>query len=234
MGNKSHTFNIEDAVKYDVELATILYNFRFWLEKNKADGRNIHDGRVWTYNTASKFTEIFPYFSQDQIQRRLKKLEEDGILLVGNYNEAGYDRTKWYSINEPEFSIQQHCDTHSAISPNGLSETAEPIPDNKPDNKTIYPFDDFWDLYDKKKQRASCEKKWDKLSENDKETIMEFLPIWNSYEQHVKENGKYKPHPSTFLNQKRWEDDWDEYRNKKSLANDKSNPYNRERKIERI
>ena len=39
-----HSFEVEDAVKYGVEKAIILNNLRFWLEKNRANRKNISDG----------------------------------------------------------------------------------------------------------------------------------------------------------------------------------------------
>ena len=47
-----HAFDIEDAKKYGVDSAIILYNLRFWLAHNKANGTHINDGYVWTYNSA--------------------------------------------------------------------------------------------------------------------------------------------------------------------------------------
>lgn len=121
----SHVFDIDDAVKYGVDEAIILSNLRFWLTKNKANKKHIHDGYVWTYNSSSAYSVLFPYWSANKIQKTLKKMEDKGIVISGNYNKMKYDRTKWYSM--PEFRI-----TDSAISLNGLSQTGEPIPDVEP------------------------------------------------------------------------------------------------------
>ena len=74
-----HAFNIEDAKQYGVDSAIILHNLRFWLDHNKANGSHINDGYVWTYNSARAFSELFPYWSSNKIQKLLKKLE--GCLL---------------------------------------------------------------------------------------------------------------------------------------------------------
>jgi len=100
-----HSFHSDDAKAYGVDCAVLLFNIRFWLKKNKANGQNIHGGRVWTYNSIKAFAEIFPYFSEAQIRYRLDSLEDEGALIAGNYNEHKYDRTKWYSVNEPEFIV---------------------------------------------------------------------------------------------------------------------------------
>lgn len=126
-------FNIADAEQYGVDIAIILNNIRFWIEKNQANKTNIHDGYVWTYNSASAFSDLFPYWTQNKIQKTLKKMESEGILITGNFNKAGYDRTKWFTL--PEYAIQPNGLTHSANPMKASSQMAQPIPDSKPDNK---------------------------------------------------------------------------------------------------
>ena len=72
----------------------------------------------------------------------------------------------------------------------------------------IHRFEEFWDLYDKKLERRKCESKWKKLSSDDKESIMQFIPI---YKQSVSSK-QYLKHPFTFLNSRIWEDDWNNYK----------------------
>jgi len=122
-----HAFNIEDAKQYGVDSAIILHNIRFWLDHNKANGSHINDGYVWTYNSARAFSELFPYWSSNKIQKLLKKLESDGVIITGNYNKAGYDKTKWYTL--PEYSLKPNGGMDSAKLNNQSSRIAEPIPD---------------------------------------------------------------------------------------------------------
>lgn len=96
----NHSFDVDIAVKYGVPEAILIENFRFWIAKNKANGRHFHKGRYWTYNSSKAMTELFPYWSQDQIKRTLKRLEDAGILLSDNFNASPYDRTKWYALSD--------------------------------------------------------------------------------------------------------------------------------------
>lgn len=105
---KVHLFNVDEAVKYGVEKAVIIYNLRYWLEKNKANDTNKHDGYYWTYNSAKAFSELFPYFKERKIARLLTQLEEENVILAGHFNKKGYDRTKWYSM--PEFAVETQED----------------------------------------------------------------------------------------------------------------------------
>ena len=121
-----HSFNTSEAEKHGVDAAIIIYNIRFWLNHNKANRTHINDGYVWTYNSARAFAELFPYWSSNKIQKTLRKLESEGVIITGNYNKAKYDKTKWYSL--PEFFVGSKSDP-SAKRLNGSSQKAQPIPD---------------------------------------------------------------------------------------------------------
>lgn len=135
-----HNFDTDIAKEYGIESAIIIQNLSFWIEKNKANGSHFHDGSYWTYNSIKAFNELFPYMSESTIRRTLKSLEENGIIKTGNYNKVGYDRTMWYAITEKGFSILNKSICHfeqieSSKTSNGISQSSEPIPDNKPVKK---------------------------------------------------------------------------------------------------
>ena len=108
MSNDTYQFSVSDAEKFgSADIAAILHNLRFWLRKNLANKTNIHDDRVWTYNTFEAWSVLFPWLSVPQIKRLLKKLEEAGLLIKGNHNKDKFNKTVWYSLEEPEFFIKQ-------------------------------------------------------------------------------------------------------------------------------
>lgn len=139
-GNKNmeHHFNVEIAKEYGILEAIILNNLQHWIEKNRANGKNFHDGHYWTYNSAKAFSELFPYASQKQIRKALQNLIAEGIIQTGNYNKNPYDRTLWYSFTEKGDSIFQMVKIDVPKRENGNDLEGQPIPDNKPDNKTNY------------------------------------------------------------------------------------------------
>jgi len=68
----------------------------------------------------------------------------------------------------------------------------------------IYPtFSDFWDLYDKKKDKHKAELKWSRLKQEEKESIMLHVP---SYKDSVSDI-QYLKNPVTYLNGKCWNDE---------------------------
>ena len=88
------------AVKYGADVAIFVHNLVYWVEKNAANGKNFHDGRYWTYNTMEAFVRLYPLWSRDQIKRIIKRCEELGLILTGDYNKDRRDRTKWYSPSD--------------------------------------------------------------------------------------------------------------------------------------
>lgn len=132
-----HSFDIVSAGKYGVIEAILYENILHWLRVNKANGANIQDGKVWTYNSVQAYSKLFPYLTTKQIRRAIESLVEQKAIVKGDYNKANYDKTSWYSI--PDESILSICPEGQAISPKGQmdvpakadrsAQTGEPIPD---------------------------------------------------------------------------------------------------------
>lgn len=80
----------------DVDQAIILQQIHYWLQKSS----NKIDGHVWVYNSMTEWQKQFPWIkSRKSLANKFKKLEDRGLLITGNYNQAGFDKTKWYSID---------------------------------------------------------------------------------------------------------------------------------------
>ncbi len=136
-------FNTEDAKKYGVDEAIMLYNFKFWIKKNKANKKHQHEceiegkksRRYWTYNSQEAFIEQFPFWNRNQIRRILKSLIDQKTIITGNFNTTGFDRTTWYALYDEENSIGENPPMEDEKSTNGLGGKNQPIPDTKPDTK---------------------------------------------------------------------------------------------------
>jgi hypothetical protein len=116
----THSFDTEEAKKYGTDAAVLLSNIRFWLQHNKANKKHEHDGFYWTFNSSEAFAELFPYMNRRSISRHLKKLNDDGVIKIANYNKAGFDRTQWYTIPS-EFATKSLQVNNNAIGQNDQS-----------------------------------------------------------------------------------------------------------------
>ena len=129
-----HHFDVSLAIKYGMVEAVIINHFQYWIEANRANDRNFHDGRYWTFNSMKAFSEIFPYLSESKIRNALKRLQDEGIIVTGNYNKLAYDRTLWYAFSDFGESILQNYKMDLEETKNGRINFNGPIPDNNPYN----------------------------------------------------------------------------------------------------
>lgn len=70
-------------------------------------------------------------------------------------------------------------------------------------------FNRFWSVYPKKQAKGTAEKwfKTNKPSEELVDLMIKVVNKWKVSDNWLKDNGKYVPLPSTWLNAKRWEDE---------------------------
>lgn len=72
----------------------------------------------------------------------------------------------------------------------------------------IYAFADFYSKYPKKKARPEAERAWKKIDPKEHQAIMDGLERAKQSQDWAKDGGKYIPFPATFLNGRRWEDEY--------------------------
>jgi hypothetical protein len=102
------SFNVEFANRYGIDEAIMIKSFQFWIRLNKANGNNFNDGKYWTYNTNKSLTLYFSFWSEKQVRRIIESLVDKGILLKGNYNKIGYDRTIWYAFTNEDLYLSDN------------------------------------------------------------------------------------------------------------------------------
>lgn len=95
-----HNFNIKLAERYGIEGALLLDCIYWWIHKNECNEEMIKEGRVWCYMSAKGFNKYFPYMSSQKIRRELLKLEEKGVIVIGNFNESAINQTLWYAFSD--------------------------------------------------------------------------------------------------------------------------------------
>ena len=75
-----------------------------------------------------------------------------------------------------------------------------------PDFKDIT-FDKFYKLYPRKIGRVVAQRSFKKLNKRDKQLAYDGLVNYIKFWESSKTEKQFIPHPSTWLNQKRWEDE---------------------------
>lgn len=71
-------------------------------------------------------------------------------------------------------------------------------------------FTDFWDAYPKKTAKQDAERAWNKLhpSKDLADKIIEDVNVRKNSADWLKDGGQFIPYPATYLNKRRWEDEF--------------------------
>ena len=149
-----------------------------------------------------------------RFERDNKIMYRDGWIAIKNFikNQVknpsvleGIDREltdvpselKGY-INTP--SIQ----TDPTLTPDKLSKVKLSKVLSKEDEEN---FEKFWTEYPKKIAKKEAKKAFVKVCPIDETSLMTGLAKWKKSEQWTKDKGRFIPHPTTWLNQERWNDE---------------------------
>lgn len=219
---------------YGILEAVLINHFQFWIKQNEANNRNYNDGRYWTFNSAKAFSKIFPYVSERKIRLALKHLQDENIIMTGNFNKSSYDRTLWYAFTDYATSILQNRQMEVPEMSNQNDESDTPIPDNNPvintgekthnnisakpkRNRAEYSelFERFWKAYPKKVAKGTAAKAFKnaKVDESILQQIITALEWQKKTKQWKADGGQYIPNPATYINGRRWEDEQEGHKN---------------------
>lgn len=228
-------FDSEIAEAVGVDQAVVIECLRFWIAKNRAEGRNLKvshaddEPRTWTFNSIAALTrDFFPFWNADKVRRILDKLRDSGLILAEDHAKEGSRRPMWYAFRDEELFLDGIQEHHLANLPKPFGKSAkchlisqlinssckyekrarvEAIPE------TAYPFEDFWNLYGVKSDRNWCERKWGTYDEPTRAAIMEALPAYVSRtlepggREGTGRNWKARRRlPRTYLNNENWKD----------------------------
>lgn len=175
------------AVVIGLKEAVVAQQLNYWLHSKSA---KIINGRRWIYNTYEKWQkDSFPFFTIATIRRTFGSLEKQKIVLTGNFNKAGFDKTKWYSIDEERLDelMSRRCAQNEQTM---CSKRADGAAQNEQTNTRYYTETTTdKDIY----SSASAEQSKSKIKKNS--SINTELPIYKDVINYLNEKlgAKYKP-----------------------------------------
>ena len=155
----------------------------------------------------------------------MEKLEENGLIISGNYNQNKFDRTKWYSTNYIiGESISQEQEVHFTKTSNGDTENDASYTNvnhiensNEKPNTLFSDLEQKFELFRKKyqgtKRGLSTELSVLKKHKDWKEVVNELSSILDrqTKERELRQaKGEFVPqwpNLQTYLNQRRWEEE---------------------------
>jgi hypothetical protein len=159
-----YSFDVREAVEYGVPEAIMIWNFRFWILKNKANEKHQYEDKTWTYNKIEAFQELFPFWSKRQIEHLLNKLIDKNVLIKGNFNQNKHNRTCWYAfIDEDKFLSSSLIISHFTNLGNGNHKNVKSKSQNREMEETNLGNDNKeTDIKPNIKPNSSCEEKKEK------------------------------------------------------------------------
>ncbi len=138
-------------------------------------------------NDFDLFTINSDFFGSLSVERRLNERNERSVKARESANK------RWNKCERIANALPTQCESNAIKERKGKE-----IKENKID------FYVFWNLYEKKVgSKSKCEKKWNNLNLETQQKIIETLP---KFKNSIKDK-QYQPHPETYLNQERWNDD---------------------------
>ena len=165
-----------------------------------------------------------PYDTNNEYQRAIGCLErykalqivtlhDNGDVTVNNFDrrqgenlsnaerqKAYRERLKTTPKERNSRNVTRYNDSNARIEENRIEENRI---------ETIYnsdSFNKFWTSYPKKIGKGAAEKSWEKLKPP-LDVVLTAIESQRTTDQWSKDSGKFIPHPATWLNQKRWEDE---------------------------
>lgn len=146
--------------------------------------------------------------SESKVERTLKMLKnEHQIEQQTTSKNRLITILNWELYQNSEQQIEQQVNNKRTTSEQQVNTNKnEKNVKNERNNISIAQFEEFWKAYPKKRSKENC-LKWylkNKPSEEEQKQILLAIAFFKNDKQWKDE--QYIPYPSTFLNQKRWED----------------------------
>lgn len=154
------------------------------------------DCNISLSNAQQRFSNCFSLFEELQKHQIFKVNPHEGIVIefldeqMQKFTDISAKRSKSGSMkvkaNDKQMISKSKSNAHIY----------------REDKEINILFSFFWDAYDKKEgDKKACEKKWNKLTDADRQKIIDTLPTFKSK---IKDK-QYQPYPATYLNQRRWD-----------------------------
>jgi hypothetical protein len=151
------------------------------------------------------------------VQQLCEELQANQLAIFYKVDGKAYIQfTNWTNKPRAESSlypqITDKCEQMIADANICEQMLSKPLPEPLPLPKPLLSdFLEFWQVYPKKVGKGEAESSWQKIAPNDelKSKIISAVERQKKSAQWTRESGRFIPNPSTWLNQKRWEDELD-------------------------
>jgi hypothetical protein len=195
-------FIIEESLFFSPKLIEFLQPYLEGKEKKRIGGikGNLIKSGILTKEQASKLTPK----QLDEIDRNRKSgitqiINTENTLTYSHSDSLREQDTETDTEQLPLRSASQMKVKESKVKESKVINTHS----SNTKKSTCFSFEEFWEMYGKKKDRKKSETAYLKVPEKDRKIIKETLPKYIESTPDI----QYRKLPTTYLNGKNWEDD---------------------------
>lgn len=188
------------------------------------------DGRM-DYHPSILKGQAFPLVEEmtaDVIDSCIKELEEHRLIIIYDVGERTYIQVRSWAEHQriknptesklpppPAITPKRGSPTPKRGKPTGKKGSPTPLEVGSRNKEVgirkppISPFAGFWSAYPKKVGRQAALKAWERIAPDEQlgREIIAAVDAQKTSRQWLKDEGQFIPHPTTWLNQRRWEDE---------------------------
>lgn len=113
---------------------------------------------------------------------------------------------RWHPEDKPKAKRQQQPELFKEEA----ASEGDDVPLVEAEEVEPYPFVEFWNTFNFKRNKQTAEKAWNKLNNKDRAAAMAAIPNYHAYLEHKRSTGfnQNNLYPATYLKERRWEDDY--------------------------
>ena len=195
----------------DPELSDSALRLMLWLDSHS-------DEYLSSLNVSRTAEELG--WSRNRVKRSVSDLEALGLLSTEQVFHAGSGSRTRFTLHLSRWTTPGPQRTTPLVhdGPQGVVHDGSPtnsisIGRNEPlgtlvvASQTTPEFDTWYALFPKKQGKAEARKRWAKLSADDRRSALAALPAWQDFVRDHPQGATFVPMASTWLNQRRWEDE---------------------------
>ena len=151
---------------------------------------------IRSYNTYIKTLHELVDFGFIKMIEKSKNQYSSNIIALSK-NDKALD-------NALDKAFIKHASKQSESTQQSIDSIDKPITNKQITNKQLnILFDTFWNLYDKKVSKDKCEIKWNKLTDKEREDIINHIPKYKL----ATPDKQFRKDPETYFNNKTWRDE---------------------------
>lgn len=171
---------------------------------------------IHSYNTYIKTLNDLIEFGFIKLIQKSKNQYSSNIVALSNFDKPQgktKDKTGNSALSNFDKAIIKHAtkqreSTRQSTSSIDIQYTNIPIDERERSKNNgindVYPFDEFWNDYDKKVgSKDKLRKKWNRIPDPEKVKIKEYIPKYKASTP----DKQFRKNPETFINNESWKDE---------------------------